>query len=176
MERVFCVFNDIALAAQYLLDQGLAQRILIIDLDVHQGNGTAKIFENEQRVFTLSVHGAKNYPAKKMQSDLDIPLRDKTEDSLYLQTLTSTFPKLLHTFEPDFVFYLSGVDVLHTDKLGRLSLTMQGCKQRDEHVIQQCHKHQIPIAISMGGGYSERIADIIEAHANTFRIAQNIYF
>lgn len=172
----FCLLNDIAIASNYLLDQGLVEQIMVVDLDVHQGNGTAKLFEHNQRVFTFSMHGAKNYPTKKEKSDLDIGLPDKAEDALFLNTLYEILPKLIDQVQPDFIFYLSGVDVLETDKLGRLSMTQQGCKRRDQFVFETCHRHQIPVAVSMGGGYSERLADIIEAHANTFRLAQDIYF
>lgn len=172
----FCLLNDIAIASHYLLAQQLSKKILIVDLDVHQGNGTAKIFENEPRVFTFSMHGAKNYPTKKEQSDLDIGMPDKTEDQAYLQKLESILPQLIDQVEPDFIFYLSGVDVLATDKLGRLSLTMEGCKRRDAIVLELCKKNNIPVAVSMGGGYSEKIAHIVDAHANTFRLAQEIYF
>ncbi len=172
----FCVFNDIAIAANHLLTNALAKKILVVDLDVHQGNGTAQIFQNENRVFTFSMHGAKNYPTKKEKSDLDIGLPDKTEDDFYLKTLRETLPSLIDNLEPDFIFYLSGVDVLKTDKLGRLSLSIEGCKERDRIVLKSCKKNQIPVAVSMGGGYSERLTDIVEAHANTFRLAQEIYF
>ncbi|MEM8528467.1 MAG: histone deacetylase [Bacteroidota bacterium] len=172
----FCLLNDMAIASNYLLQEGLAQRILIVDLDVHQGNGTAQIFRNESRVFTFSMHGANNYPLRKEQSDLDIGVPDKTEDEHYLKQLHETLPRLFDLHQPDFVFYLSGVDVLATDKLGRLSLSTQGCKMRDEYVLSTCKQHQLPVAISMGGGYSVRIADIVEAHANTFRVAQHIFF
>ncbi len=172
----FCLLNDIGIASNYLLRQGLARQILVVDLDVHQGNGTAKIFEHEPRVFTFSMHGAKNYPTKKETSDLDIGLPDKSEDALFLKTLYETLPRLIDEVQPDFIFYLSGVDILATDKLGRLSMTIQGCKQRDRFVFETCHRHQIPVAVSMGGGYSERLSDIVEAHANTFRVAQDIYF
>lgn len=172
----FCVFNDIAIAANYLLSNNLAHKILIVDLDVHQGNGTARIFQNESRVFTFSMHGLKNYPLKKEQSDLDIGLPDKTEDAFYLKTLRETLPCLIDNFEPDFIFYLSGVDVLKTDQLGRLSLSIEGCKQRDRIVLESCKNNKIPVAVSMGGGYSERLTHIVDAHANTFRLAQEIYF
>ncbi|MEM1326737.1 MAG: histone deacetylase [Bacteroidota bacterium] len=172
----FCLLNDIAIASNYLLDQGLAKRILIVDLDVHQGNGTAQIFRNEDRVFTFSMHGQNNYPLRKEQSDLDIGLPDKTEDEAYLTQLKATLPQLIELHRPDFIFYLSGVDVLATDKLGRLAMSMQGCKMRDEYVLKMCRERSIPVAVSMGGGYSERIADIIEAHANTFRTAQDVFF
>lgn len=172
----FCLFNDIAIASNILLHRQLVSKILIIDLDVHQGNGTAKIFENEPRVFTFSMHGEKNYPTRKEISDLDIGMPDKSDDTIYLKTLRETLPKLLDTVMPDFIFYLSGVDVLESDKLGRLSLTRKGCKERDRIVLQMCKDHKIPVAVSMGGGYSPMMIDIIDAHANTFRVAQDIYF
>lgn len=172
----FCLLNDIAIASNFLLKKGLAKKILVIDLDVHQGNGTAQIFQNNPNVFTFSMHGAKNYPTRKEQSDLDIGLPDKTEDEAYLKILRETLPELLDSVEPDFIFYLSGVDVLATDKLGRLSMTVAGCKERDKIVLEICKKNDLPVAISMGGGYSERISTIIEAHANTYRLAQEIWF
>lgn len=171
----FCVFNDIAIAANELLRTRVSAQIMVIDLDVHQGNGTAKIFEQEPRVFTFSMHGARNYPARKEKSDLDIGLPDGTGDKVYLDTLAAHLPGLLDGIKPDFVFYLSGVDVLETDKLGKLSLTIQGCKERDRYVFEECHKRDLPVAVSMGGGYSERLATIIEAHANTYRMAEAVY-
>lgn len=172
----FCLFNDIAIAANILLHRGQFSQILIIDLDVHQGNGTAKIFEHEPRVFTFSMHGEKNYPTRKEVSNLDIGMPDKTDDQLYLQTLKETLPKLIDQVQPDFIFYLSGVDVLESDKLGRLNLSRKGCKERDRLVLQTCKDYKIPVAVSMGGGYSPMMTDIIDAHANTFRVAQDIYF
>jgi len=172
----FCLINDIAIAANYLLNEGLYQKILIIDLDVHQGDGTAQIFSNEDRVFTFSMHGAKNYPLRKQKSSLDIGLPDKTEDAEYLKILKETIPLLLDTVQPEFVFYLSGVDVLASDKLGRLAMSIAGCKERDRFVLQLCRENDIPLAVSMGGGYSHKLAHIIEAHANTFRLAQEIFF
>jgi acetoin utilization deacetylase AcuC-like enzyme len=172
----FCVFNDFAIAANYLLREGVVKKILIVDLDVHQGNGTAHIFRDDPRVFTFSMHGARNYPTRKEQSDLDIGLPDKTEDAHYLQTLYDTLPRLLDSVQPDLVFYLSGVDVLATDKLGRLSMSIAGCRARDRFVFEQCKANRIPVAVSMGGGYSERIAHIVEAHANTFRMAEEVFF
>jgi acetoin utilization deacetylase AcuC-like enzyme len=171
----FCVFNDIAIAANELLYTGEINSALIVDLDVHQGNGTAKIFEREPRVFTFSMHGARNYPSRKEQSDLDIGLPDGTGDEVYLNTLYDHLPGLLDGLKPDLVFYLSGVDVLSTDKLGRLAMTLQGCKERDRFVLQSCQDRGIPVAISMGGGYSERLATIIEGHANTYRVAAGLY-
>jgi acetoin utilization deacetylase AcuC-like enzyme len=172
----FCLLNDIAVASDYLLKNNLAAQILVVDLDVHQGNGTASIFHSNQSVFTFSMHGGKNYPLKKEPSDLDIPLPDGIDDRAYLKLLKYHLPQLLDELQPDFIFYQSGVDVLATDKLGRLGLSQQGCKSRDRFVLKQCHKHNIPIAISMGGGYSEKLSDIVEAHANTFRLAAEIYF
>ncbi|NRB48114.1 MAG: histone deacetylase [Saprospiraceae bacterium] len=172
----FCVFNDFAIAAHHLLSHGLAEQILIVDLDVHQGNGTAKIFQDNSKVFTFSMHGARNYPLRKEQSDLDIGLPDKIEDGPYLKQLREHLPRLIDEVQPDFIFYLAGVDVLQTDKLGRLGMTIQGCKRRDEFVFQECKRHNIPVAVSMGGGYSERIAHIVEGHANTYRLAQEIFF
>lgn len=172
----FCVFNDIAIAANYLLQQNPTMKILVVDLDVHQGNGTAQIFRDDDRVFTFSMHGARNYPVRKEQSDLDIGLPDKTTDEPYLKILRNTLPALMDSVEPDLVFYLSGVDVLETDKLGRLSMSLAGCRKRDETVLDICRRNEVPIAVSMGGGYSERIAHIVEAHANTFRLAQELFF
>jgi acetoin utilization deacetylase AcuC-like enzyme len=173
--EAFCMLNDQAIAARYLLDRLLAQKILIIDLDVHQGNGTAEIFKKEDRVFTFSMHGQKNYPFKKEQSDWDIPLEDKTGDEKYLSVLDDTLPQLFDRVDPDFVFYLSGVDVMATDRLGRLGMSLEGCKNRDERVLEFCHKRSLPVQCSMGGGYSKDIKLIIEAHANTYRVAQRIF-
>ena len=172
----FCLLNDQAIASNYLLSNKLASSILIIDLDVHQGNGTAQIFENEPRVFTFSMHGANNFPYRKERSNLDIPLADGTADEEYLQILKNILPKLIDQQKPDFIFYLSGVDILATDKLGKLSLSKEGCKERDRFVLEQCRKHQIPVQISMGGGYSTDIRDIVDAHCNTYRLAHDLYF
>lgn len=172
----FCVFNDIAIASNMLLSEGLVSKILVIDLDVHQGNGTAKLFEDDDRVFTFSMHGERNYPTRKMTSNLDIGLPDGTEDEVYLSTLKSTLPVLIEEQSPDIIFYLSGVDILASDKLGRLSVSKSGCKERDRFVLQECHDRNITVAISMGGGYSPDIRDIVDAHANTFRLAQDIFF
>jgi len=167
----FCVFNDIAIAANELLYSGEISRAIVVDLDVHQGNGTAKIFADDPRVFTLSFHGAKNYPNRKPPSDLDVGFPDGTGDDVYLRKLQEVLPGLLDRVLPDIVFFLSGVDVLESDKLGRLALSIQGCKERDRFVFQSCKDRGLPVAVSMGGGYSSRLATIIEAHANTFRMA-----
>ena len=172
----FCILNDIAIASNYLLREEIVEKILIVDLDVHQGNGTAKIFENNKSVFTFSMHGAKNYPTRKERSDLDIGLPDGCDDDFYLNILKNELPKVIDEQQPDFIFYLSGVDILATDKLGRLGMTRAGCKKRDEIVFKHCLRNNIPVAVSMGGGYSTAIRDIVEAHANTFRVAQEIFF
>lgn len=174
--EAFCLLNDQAIAARYLLNKSASSKILIVDLDVHQGNGTAEIFQNDNTVFTFSMHGQGNYPFKKEQSDLDIALKNNTNDQTYLSILKKTLPKLIKEQKPDFIYYLCGVDVLATDKLGKLSLTLAGCKARDKFVLQTCKNHQIPVMCSMGGGYSPDIKIIIEAHANTFRLAQELFF
>ena len=174
--EAFCMLNDQAISANYLLKNKLVKKVLIIDLDVHQGNGTASIFENNLNVFTLSFHGHKNYPFRKEKSDLDVGFNDNTENKEYLLKLKNTLPRVFEMFEPDFIFYLSGVDVLKNDKLGRLSMTIDGCKERDRYVLNLCKKNKIPLQVSMGGGYSNSIKDIIEAHSNTFRLAQEIFF
>jgi acetoin utilization deacetylase AcuC-like enzyme len=171
----FCMLNDMAVASNYLLKKNLAGQILIIDLDVHQGNGTAKLFEHEKRVFTFSMHGEHNYPFHKEKSDLDIPLKDGTDDNTYLSLLQAVLPKLIDDVKPDFAFFLSGVDILETDKFGKLKVTMNGCRQRDEIVFSSLYRHQIPCAAAMGGGYSADIKIIVEAHCSTFRMAKDIY-
>jgi acetoin utilization deacetylase AcuC-like enzyme len=173
--EAFCLLNDQAIAAHYLLDEKLATKILIVDLDVHQGNGTAEIFRNNNQVFTFSMHGKTNYPFKKELSDLDIPLDDGTKDALYLSIVSDILPKLIEQQKPDFIFYLAGVDILETDKLGKLGCTIEGCKKRDELVLTICKEKNIPVQVSMGGGYSPEIKTIIEAHSNTFRVARNIF-
>lgn len=173
--EAFCMLNDQAIAANYLLSNQLAKKILIVDLDVHQGNGTAEIFQNNQSVFTFSMHGKSNYPFKKEISDLDIALKDGTTDADFLNQLTATLPKLIEQQKPDFIFYLAGVDILASDKLGKLACTMEGCKKRDQFVLEICKKHEIPVQVSMGGGYSPDIKTIIEAHATTFRVARTVF-
>ena len=174
--EAFCMLNDQAIGAKYLQQEKLAKKILIVDLDVHQGNGTAEIFRNDASVFTFSMHGKSNYPFIKETSDLDIALKNETKDAEYLSILKKTLPKLINQEKPDFIYYLCGVDVLETDKLGKLSLTIDGCKERDRFVLQTCHDFNIPVMCSMGGGYYPIIKVIVDAHANTFRLAQEIYF
>ena len=183
----FCLLNDQAMAANYLINKGLSNRILIIDLDVHQGNGTAEIFRKSKNhwskrenteggVFTFSMHGTNNYPLHKEQSNLDIGLSDGVEDAFYLKVLKENLSLLMDEVQPDFAFFNSGVDVLATDKLGKLNLTMHGCAQRDKLVFEICKKNNVPLVVSMGGGYSARVATIVEAHAQTFRQAQEAFF
>jgi len=172
----FCLLNDQAIAAKYLLKNHAINKILIVDLDVHQGNGTASIFKSIEQVFTFSMHGDKNFPFKKEKSDLDIGLKDNTTDIEYLTILKKTLPLLIKKVRPNFIFYLSGVDVIKTDKLGRLSLTLEGCKDRDKFVFSLCKKENIPVQCSMGGGYSEDISVIVDAHLNTYKMAKEVYF
>lgn len=171
----FCLYNDQAIAANWLIQKKRAQKVLIVDLDVHQGNGTAFIFQNRPEVFTFSMHGSANYPMHKEHSDLDIPLEDQCGDGVYLKILHEVLPKLIEQEKPDFIFYQSGVDVLGEDKLGRLALTKEGCKERDYIVWEQCWKKNIPVVACMGGGYAPHIKVIIEAHANTYRTAKDIF-
>jgi acetoin utilization deacetylase AcuC-like enzyme len=170
----FCMLNDMATASNYLLKKNLAKQILIIDLDVHQGNGTAKLFESNDQVFTFSMHGEHNYPFHKEKSDLDIPLKDGTGDDEYLSLLQSNLTRLIDSVKPDFAFFLSGVDILSTDKFGKLKVSINGCKQRDELVFTALQKHHIPCVVAMGGGYSADVKIITEAHCNTFRIAKDV--
>lgn len=171
----FCLLNDQAIAANYLLDNGICRRILIIDLDVHQGNGTAEIFSDEPRVFTFSMHGDKNFPFRKEQSDLDLPLENGITGDPYLELLRERLPVLIKSFQPDFVFYLAGVDVLSSDKLGKLKLSKSDTAERDRIVFALCKAHGLPVQVSMGGGYSADIKDIVDAHCNTFIAGFDIF-
>ena len=171
----FCLLNDFAVAANYLLKNKIANQILIIDLDVHQGNGTAKLFSEKPDVFTFSMHGKNNYPFHKEKSDLDIPLKDGTNDETYLSLLKETLPVLIEKLKPQFAFFLSGVDILSTDKYGKLKVSMEGCRQRDAFVFTTLKQHNIPVTVAMGGGYSPDVRTIVEAHCNTFRTAVDIF-
>ena len=172
----FCILNDLAITANYLLLNKLAKKILIIDLDVHQGNGTAALFQKNSSVITFSMHGEKNYPHRKERSDLDIGLADGTDDRTYLTCLDRNLKMLFEEGQPDFILYQSGVDVLASDQLGRLSLTLNGVQARDQLVLGTAKSQGIPIMCCMGGGYSKRIKDIIEGHAQVFRLAQSLFF
>ncbi|WNJ16775.1 histone deacetylase [Pontibacter sp. G13] len=171
----FCLLNDLAVSAQFALDHGWAQRVLIVDLDVHQGNGTAVVFQQDPRVFTFSMHGADNYPLRKERSDLDVDLPTGTSDLEYLGILKQHLPALISQHEPDVVLYQSGVDILQGDRLGKLAVSHRGCRERDEWVLGLCQDHEIPVAVSMGGGYGHRLVDTVEAHANTFRVAVDLF-
>jgi acetoin utilization deacetylase AcuC-like enzyme len=162
----FCLLNDFAVAANC---------ILIIDLDVHQGNGTASIFAKEPRVCTFSMHGRHNYPFHKESSDLDLPLEDGTDDKAYLSALTNALPILLEKNIPQLVFFLSGVDILASDQFGKLKVSMKGCGERDRIVFTALKEKNIPCVVAMGGGYSADLRIIVEAHCQTFRLAKEIY-
>lgn len=167
----FCVFNDVAVASRVLQRDRHARRIAVVDLDVHQGNGTAAIFKDDPSVFTFSMHGAQNFPFRKEQSDLDVALADGTGDDEYLALLQAHLPGVLAAQQPDFVFYLAGADPYEGDRLGRLRLTIDGLRQRDEMVIGACRRAGLPLAVSMSGGYAPDIDAIVTIHANTIRTA-----
>lgn len=172
----FCLLNDIALVSRHLqINKGI-DRILALDLDVHQGNGTAAIFQEDDSVFTFSMHGAKNYPHRKEKSDWDIELEDDIGDEAYLEILGESLAELPTRFEPQFMVYQCGVDILKTDKLGRLGLSIAGVRDRDRTVLEFAKKNKIPLLCCMGGGYSQKIAQIIEAHAQVYRLAQELFF
>lgn len=170
----FCVFNDIAVAIEWAKANRGVQRALVVDLDVHQGDGTAAIFEGNQDVFTLSVHGERNFPFRKQQSVLDVPLPDHTGDQAYLETLRVVLEQT-RGFRPEIVFFQAGVDALETDKLGRLSLTREGLARRDHLVYQFVSELDVPLVQTLGGGYSEPIELTVEAHAQSFRIAAQYF-
>jgi len=172
----FCVFNDVAVAARVLQRDELARRIAIVDLDVHQGNGTAAIFAGDAAVFTFSMHGDKNFPFKKELSNLDVPLADGTGDEEYLSLLRRHLPDVLNRHQPDFVFYLAGADPFEGDRLGRLKMTIDGLRRRDEIVMEACTQARLPVAISMSGGYANDIDAIVTIHANTIRTACHSIF
>lgn len=170
----YCVLNDIAIAARVLQRDGLAQKIAIIDCDVHQGNGTAAIFKDDSSVFTFSMHGEKNFPLRKEKSTVDVNLPDGISDQEYLKILEQHVPKILREFQPDFVFYQAGVDPHEGDRLGKLKLTHQGLRQRDYLVIQECRRNGIPVVTTMGGGYGKDINQTVEGHCNTVRVALSL--
>lgn len=171
----FCLLNDQAIAAQWLLNETNVKKILIIDLDVHQGNGTAEIFQNRPEVFTFSMHGRNNYPLQKEISDLDVPLEDGCEDVTLLDLLKISLQQIENQFSPDFIFYQCGVDILATDALGKLGVTQQGCMERDRIVFEFAKKLDVPVVCSMGGGYSKDIRHIVDAHVNTYRVAGDYF-
>lgn len=166
----FCVFNDIAVATLWAREQRGVQRVAVVDLDVHQGDGTAKIFEDDPQVLTLSLHGRKNFPFRKQRSKLDVELEDGTGDEEYLATLERVLPQVF-AFQPELVFFQSGVDALLCDRLGRLSLTHEGMNRRDQMVIGACREQGVPLVVTLGGGYGDPIESTVAAHVTTFRVA-----
>ena len=171
----FCLFNDVAIGSYYAIEKHQMQSILIIDLDVHQGNGTASILKDNNKVFTFSIHGEKNYPFHKEKSNLDIPVKDGITGKEYLKKLKENLYFLSNELSPDIIFYISGVDILDTDKLGRLAVKRDDCKKRDDMVFEFSKKCKAPIVTVMGGGYSEKIYDIVEAHCNTFKSMLSLF-
>lgn len=170
----YCVFNDVAVAIHGLRRDAVARRAAVIDLDVHQGDGTAHFFENDPDVFTLSLHGKNNFPFRKQRSRLDIELADGTGDSEYLERLEGALG-VVGEFRPEIVFYLSGVDALEADRLGRLALSLEGVKERDRRVMEAVKQWGVPVAITLGGGYAEPIELTVDAHANTFQTAAEMF-
>jgi acetoin utilization deacetylase AcuC-like enzyme len=170
----FCVFNDIAIAASVLLEQGAVDRIAVLDLDVHQGNGTAQLVGDRSDVLLISVHGEKNYPFQKSESDLDIGIVDGTGDATFLRVVDSVLPTL-ERFDPDLVLYQAGVDVLATDSLGRLGLTFDGVEARDRRVFETLRRMGAPLALVLGGGYADPIDDTVEGHVRTYRALNGVY-
>ncbi len=170
----FCVFNDIAVAASWLMRERGVTRIAVVDCDVHQGDGTAQIFELDDRVFTLSLHARKNFPFRKQRSRLDVELEDGTGDDEYLAALESAMSPVLK-WKPQFLFYQSGVDALACDRLGRLALTHEGLRRRDRLVLSHCLQNAIPLVVTLGGGYGDPIEATVAAHANTYRTALDVF-
>lgn len=168
----YCVFNDLAVASRRLLDRGAVQRVLIFDVDVHQGDGTAAIFEDDSRVFTCSIHGTKNFPIRKMRSDLDVALADDTGDAEYLSALDAALDEAMERARPDIVLYQGGVDVLGEDHLGRLGLTHDGVYERDLRCLTRFRAEGLPVALTLGGGYANPVEASIEAYAGTYRAAR----
>lgn len=171
----FCVLNDIAVAIRVLQAEGSIRRAAVIDCDVHQGNGTAAIFAGDADVFTLSIHGEKNYPLIKQQSTIDVALEDRTSDDEYMGQLSISLGVALDYFRPDIVFYQAGVDPYENDRLGRLAVTLGGLRERDEMVFSECRRRSLPCAITLGGGYARDVSDTVEAHCNTLRAARSIF-
>ena len=172
----YCVFNDVAVAARVLQRSAGIERILVVDCDVHQGNGTAKIFEDDATMTTFSIHGKRNYPLKKTKSDLDIALDTGATDAEYLDALEPAVAELLATSRPQFVFYVAGADPFEHDTLGRMALTKEGLRRRDDIVLQRCRELRLPMAISMAGGYAESVEDIVDIHTSTIRTAMSLSF
>ncbi|MCM8598309.1 MAG: histone deacetylase [Candidatus Accumulibacter sp.] len=171
----FCVFNDAAVAARVLQAEGLVRRVAVVDCDVHQGNGTARICADDARTFTCSLHAAGNFPFVKASSDLDVELPDGTGDAAYLQQLAEAIEQVFRRARPDLVIYLAGADPYHDDRLGRLALTFDGLAARDEMVLAACRQRRVPVAVTMAGGYARRIDDTVSIHSRTVRSAKRIF-
>jgi acetoin utilization deacetylase AcuC-like enzyme len=170
----FCVFNDVAIAIRTLRTKGLIRRAAIVDCDVHQGNGTASIFADDPDTFTFSMHGANNYPLFKARSSLDIELADGTTDDEYLKVLAGNLQSVFK-HDPEIVFYLAGADPFAGDKLGKLSLSIDGLRRRDAYVLQECYEREVPITTVMSGGYGKQINDTVEIHCNTIRAVKEVF-
>jgi acetoin utilization deacetylase AcuC-like enzyme len=170
----YCVFNDIAVSVLTLLDENLIDRAVIIDLDVHQGNGTASILASEPRVFTFSMHGRNNFPFTKVPSVLDLPVEDGTDDGEYLALLAEALPRVM-ACNPDIIFYQGGVDPLHHDTLGRLAMTHEGLMERDRMVLRSALADEVPVVLTLGGGYSRPIIETVRAHVGTYRVARKVF-
>lgn len=171
----YCVFNDAAVAARVLQAEALVEQVLIIDLDVHQGDGTAALFANDPSVFTLSVHGARNYPLRKQKSDLDLELPDKADDQAYLNAVTTGLRESFHRFQPDLAIYLAGADPYQQDRLGRLAVSEAGLAQRDRIVFDHCLKDELPVVMVMAGGYARNINDTVAIQVQSVRAAAELF-
>ena len=170
----YCVFNDVAVAARVLQFEQRVQRVVILDLDVHQGNGTAAIFAGDPSVFTFSVHGAKNFPFHKEQSDLDIALPDGSDDSVFLEAVRNGLPRAIQQAQACLAIYIAGADPFLGDRLGRLAMTKEGLAERDRLVFEHCRAARLPLAVVMGGGYAREINDVVDIHLQTLRLAADM--
>ncbi|MFO7624193.1 MAG: histone deacetylase [Anaerolineales bacterium] len=168
----YCVFNDVAVATRVMQSEGLVNRVVILDCDVHQGNGTAAIFQGDHSVFTFSIHGSKNFPFHKEASDLDIPLPDGTEDEAYLEALEGGLGLALERAEAQLAIYVSGADPYSGDRLGRLGLSKAGLARRDQMVLESCHQARLPVAVTMAGGYAKVVSETVDIHFQTLQIAK----
>ncbi len=170
----FCVLNDSAIAARALRAEGLVDKVAVLDTDVHQGNGTACILRGDPHVFTFSIHGAKNYPFHKEESDLDVPLADGTDDDAFLAALSGALDRVLDPTSWDLAIFLAGADPFEDDKLGRLSVTKEGLASRDQMVLEACRERGIPVAVTMAGGYAKDVGDTVDIHFQTIQRAANM--
>lgn len=171
----FCCYNDAAIAARVLRRNHEVRRVLICDLDVHQGNGTASIFRDDASVFTFSMHGARNYPVRKETSDLDVELNDGCDDATYLAALEQHLPTIIKVFQPHAIIYLAGADPYQGDRLGRLKLSKTGLAVRDRYVLELARDNAVPVTVTMAGGYAVDVADIVDIHFNTVRTAFEVF-